>query len=214
MYIAIASFAAVPAERDQDFRDWFASSNKVLRGSVGLKTRRLLRAADGSYTALSEHESAGTFAAMHTAEAVSMIRAGLGKILNDSAKATGQDVVVDQACAETDRPIAPGACVEARCMCDQSNSALGEVDPEGGSLPGPGAGHADLAAVGLDESLGDGQSDAGPAVFTRSRRVDPIEAFEHVGQVLGRNAVPRVLDGKVDGRACAPGCQACAGCFN
>jgi len=58
MYISIASFAVVPAERDQDFRDWFASSNNVLRGSAGLKTRRLLRAADGSYTALTEHERA------------------------------------------------------------------------------------------------------------------------------------------------------------
>ena len=49
MHIAIARFPAVPAERDKDFRDWFAWSNDQLRGMIGLRGRRLLRATDGSY---------------------------------------------------------------------------------------------------------------------------------------------------------------------
>ncbi len=58
MLIAIARFPAVPAERDKDFREWFASSNEQLRETAGLKGRRRLRAPDGSYSTLMEHESA------------------------------------------------------------------------------------------------------------------------------------------------------------
>jgi len=95
MLIAIARFPAVPAERDKDFREWFTSSNEQLRETAGLKGRRLLRAQDGSYSALMEHESASTFAAMHKAEAVSMIHSGLGRILSDGQPATRYEVVLD-----------------------------------------------------------------------------------------------------------------------
>lgn len=100
MHIAIARFPAVPAERDNDFRDWFTWSNDQLRGTEGLKTRRLLRAPDGSYTALVEHESAATFAAMHKAEAVTVIQEGLRRVLADAPQATSYDVVVDSSTAK------------------------------------------------------------------------------------------------------------------
>ena len=94
MHISIVRFPTVTDELDKDFRDWFASSNDQLRGSAGLKGRRLLRAPDGSYTAVMEHESASTFAAVHAAEAVSMVRSGLGHILSDCPQAmTYEDVV-------------------------------------------------------------------------------------------------------------------------
>lgn len=73
MPIAIARFPPVPAERDQVFRDWFVWSNDQLDSIVGLKTRRVLRGPDGSYTALVEHESADKSAAMHTAGSVAKI---------------------------------------------------------------------------------------------------------------------------------------------
>lgn len=95
MHIAIARFPAVPAERDKDFRDWFAWSNDQLRATVGLRGRRLLRAPDGSYTALVEHDSAKSFAAMRKAEAISMIQHGLGRILSDRRQAMRYDVLVD-----------------------------------------------------------------------------------------------------------------------
>jgi hypothetical protein len=101
MYVAIAQFPTVPAERDMDFLDWFALANDQLRETAGLISRRLLRAPDGSYTALVEHESASTFAAMQAAEAVSMIQEGLGKILSDCPQATGYVDVVDFSTAET-----------------------------------------------------------------------------------------------------------------
>lgn len=94
MHISIVRFPTVTDELDKDFRDWFTSSDGQLRGSAGLKGRRLLRAPDGSYTAVMEHESAGTFAAVHAAEAVSMVRSGLGHILSECPPAmTYEDVV-------------------------------------------------------------------------------------------------------------------------
>jgi len=110
MHIAIARFPAVPTERDKDFRDWFAWSNDQLRGMVGLRGRRLLRAADGSYIALVEHDSASAFAAMHKAEAVSMIHRGLGRILNDRRQAMRYDVLVDFPTAEACCCIGHGTC--------------------------------------------------------------------------------------------------------
>ena len=101
MHIAIARFPAVPAERDKDFREWFAWSNDQLRTMVGLRGRRLLRSPDGSYTALVEHDSASSFAAMRKAEAISMIHHGLGRILSDSRQAMRYDVLVDFPTAET-----------------------------------------------------------------------------------------------------------------
>ena len=103
MHIAIARFPAVTAEQDKDFRDWFTWSNEQLREAEGLEGRRLLRAQDGSYIALVEHESASTFAEMHASEAVSMIHAGLGSILSNGPQATQYDVVVDF-------PISGGCC--------------------------------------------------------------------------------------------------------
>lgn len=100
MHIAIARFPAVPAERDNNFRDWFTWSNDQLRGTEGLKTRRLLCAPDGSYTALVEHENAATFAAMHKAEAVTVIQEGLRRILTDAPQGTSYEVVVDSSTAK------------------------------------------------------------------------------------------------------------------
>lgn len=101
MHIAITRFPAVPAERDKDFRDWFARSNEQLHAMAGLRARRLLLAPDGSYTAMVEHDSAGSFAEMHKAEAISMIHHGLGCVLSNSWQATSYDVLVDSPIAET-----------------------------------------------------------------------------------------------------------------
>ena len=68
MFVAIAQFPEVPTERVEEFQAWFAWSNGLLREIDGLQGRRLLRAADGTYTTLGEHQSAQTFAAMHLTE--------------------------------------------------------------------------------------------------------------------------------------------------
>lgn len=130
MHIAIARFPAVPAEHDKDFRDWFAWSNDQLRAMVGLRGRRLLRAPDGTYTALVEHDSADAFTAMLKAEAVSMIHRGLGPILNDRRQAISYDVLLDFPNSDGCRCDGNGTC---NCEGVEAEPALRLVS--GGAVP-------------------------------------------------------------------------------
>jgi len=97
MFVAIAQFPEVPTEREEEFQAWFAWSSGQLRGIDGLHSRRLLRAADGTYTALVEHKSAETFAAMHLTEVASLVHARLTDLVGDEPVATKYEVVVDLA---------------------------------------------------------------------------------------------------------------------
>jgi heme-degrading monooxygenase HmoA len=97
IFVAIARFPEVPTEREGEFRAWFAWSNDQLGDIDGLQARRLLRATDGSYTALVEHESAETFAAMHTTRVASQVHARLAELLLDEPAATMYEVVVELA---------------------------------------------------------------------------------------------------------------------
>lgn len=97
MFVAIARFPEVPSQREKEFQAWFAWSNDQLREIDGLVGRRLLQAADGTYTALVEHQSAETFAAMHTTDAASQVHARLGEILMGEPAAMTYEVVVDLA---------------------------------------------------------------------------------------------------------------------
>lgn len=97
MFVAIARFPEVPGQREEEFQAWFAWSNDQLREIDGLVGRRLLRAADGSYSAVVEHQSAATFAAMHATKAASQVHARLGEILEGEPLATKYEVVVDLA---------------------------------------------------------------------------------------------------------------------
>lgn len=111
MFIALVRFPDVPLDRDEDFQDWFAWSNQQLANADGLRNRRLLRATDGQYSALVEHESAATFAAMHAAPAVAMIQERLGQIVSEPPHATRFEVVTELGtlgcCADGDA-VGPG----------------------------------------------------------------------------------------------------------
>ena len=87
IFVAIARFPDIPTEREEEFREWFAWSNDQLREIDGLKGRRLLRSPDGTYTALVEHKSAETFAAMHSTEVASKVHARLGRVIIDEPRA-------------------------------------------------------------------------------------------------------------------------------
>ncbi|NMM35213.1 MAG: antibiotic biosynthesis monooxygenase [Phycicoccus sp.] len=97
MFVAIAQFPEVPTEREEEFQAWFAWSNGQFHEIDGLQGRRLLRASDGTYTALVEHHSAETFAAMHLTEVASHVRARLTQVLQGEPMATKYEVVADLA---------------------------------------------------------------------------------------------------------------------
>src|SRR6187551_2604746 len=64
-----------------------------------------------------------------------------------------------------------------------------EGEPECGATPVRPI-HPDPASMALHDRLRDGQTDARPTIGTRPRRVDPIEALEHEGLMLRRDARP------------------------
>ena len=97
MFVAIAQFPEVPAGQEDEFEAWFAWSNDQLRDIDGLQGRRLLRAGDGTYIALVEHQSARTFAAMHLTDVASLVHARLGQVLHGEPVATNYEVVADLA---------------------------------------------------------------------------------------------------------------------
>lgn len=105
MFIALVQFPDVPIDRDTEFQDWFAWSNQQLAGAAGLRGRRLLRATDGGYRALVEHDSTESFAAMHSAPVVEQIQARLHEIVPEPPRATQFDVIfgtVDEGCCAKD----------------------------------------------------------------------------------------------------------------
>jgi heme-degrading monooxygenase HmoA len=67
MFIVIINFPPIKAGKDDEFRKWFAWSNKELAKHKGFINRRLLKPLkQGNYAAVVEHESYETFMAMHT----------------------------------------------------------------------------------------------------------------------------------------------------
>jgi len=132
MFVAIVRFPEVPTEREGDLRMWFAWSNGLLSGTDGLRGRRLLRAADGGYTAIIEHDSAETFAAMHTTDEAARVHAHLHEVLGAEPAATTYEVVVDL--------VKSGSC------CGGGGQA-GEGEHGGHDLAAVGVG-ADLQAAG------------------------------------------------------------------
>ncbi|RYV49336.1 hypothetical protein [Pengzhenrongella frigida] len=97
MFVAIAHFPEVSAERRAGLEAWFAWSNDELREVDGLTGRRLLRASDGTYVAVVEHESAQTFAAMSATGVAAHVQSRLRKILKEVPQTATLEVVVDLA---------------------------------------------------------------------------------------------------------------------
>ena len=64
MFVMIADISLKDGA-EEDFKSWFAESNKVLCNFPGFISRRFLKSADGSFRILVEHESKETFIKMH-----------------------------------------------------------------------------------------------------------------------------------------------------
>lgn len=69
MFVNIVEFPPIKWGKDEEFRKWFAWSNSVYEKFDGFISRRLLKPTKGgNYAAIVEHESEGTFMAMHTSK--------------------------------------------------------------------------------------------------------------------------------------------------
>lgn len=102
------------------FLEWSIWSNDVLRITAGLRQRRLLRGADGSYAAIVEHDGSETFAQMHRTGEAARIQAGLATILDERPHATSFEVAAELV------PDSPHCCEgggEARVATLDPNSA-------------------------------------------------------------------------------------------
>ncbi len=66
MLVVIVSFPPIRAGKEDEFLQWFASSNLAFSGFPGFIRRRLLKPANGgTYAAIVEFESQAEFEAMH-----------------------------------------------------------------------------------------------------------------------------------------------------
>ena len=70
------------------------------------------------------------------------------------------------------------------------------------SATGSGGGSGESTAVGLDQCLGDGQTDTGPAVVPATGGIPPVEAFEDVSELARWDALAVI--GDVDERGGCP----------
>ena len=64
MFVMMADVQLKEGAED-DFKNWFSESNKVLSNFPGFISRRFLKSVDGSYRIIVEHESKETFIKMH-----------------------------------------------------------------------------------------------------------------------------------------------------
>ena len=103
MFVNLVRFP-VPADgAEAAFVEWFDRSNTVYRDFPGFVSRRLLRAADGSYAAVVEHESEATFMAMHTSPERQRMWAEVEPLLQGGPEPAFFEVV-DEARAEVGTP--------------------------------------------------------------------------------------------------------------
>ena len=66
MFVAIVSFPPIRAGKEDEFLQWFASSNQAFSGFPGFIRRRLLEPVKGgNHAAIVEFESQAAFEAMH-----------------------------------------------------------------------------------------------------------------------------------------------------
>ena len=64
MFVMIAD-VQLKEGAEEEFKTWFAESNRVLSDFPGFISRKFLKSPDGSYRILVEHESKETFVKMH-----------------------------------------------------------------------------------------------------------------------------------------------------
>ena len=95
MFVVIVSFPPIKTGKDMEFREWFAWSNKEFAKNKGYISRRLLKPVKGgNYVSVVEHESHGTFMAMHNSPGHAEAGKRVGPLLDGSPDPQFYEVVV------------------------------------------------------------------------------------------------------------------------
>lgn len=94
MLVNIVHFPKIKEGKDEEFRQWFADSNRAYADHPGFIRRILLRPRDGgNYVAVVEHESHETFMAMHTSSTQAKLRQRVQPIFEGDPDPSFYDVV-------------------------------------------------------------------------------------------------------------------------
>jgi antibiotic biosynthesis monooxygenase (ABM) superfamily enzyme len=94
MFVNVVHFPSIVDERDCEFRQWFADSNRAYADHPGFIRRILLQPRDdGNYVAVVEHDSHETFMAMHTSPTQADLRERVQPLLDGNPDPKFYDVV-------------------------------------------------------------------------------------------------------------------------
>jgi heme-degrading monooxygenase HmoA len=93
MFVNIVEFPPIKKGKDEEFKEWFKESNAAFMKHDGFISRRLLVSDKGSYAAIVEHQSKGTFMKMHTSKEHEVLRAKGDILMDGNPKPHFYDVV-------------------------------------------------------------------------------------------------------------------------
>ncbi len=75
MFVNLVVFPPIKKGKEQEFREWFKTSNAIFSKFDGFVSRRLLISDKGAYAAIVEHRSKDTFMKMHNSKEHATIHA-------------------------------------------------------------------------------------------------------------------------------------------
>lgn len=95
MFVVIVSFPPIKEEKEAEFLEWFASSNRAFSGFTGFVRRRLLKPVEGgTYAAIVEFETQAAFQAMHSSPVHDIFGEKVMPLFNGSPSPTFYEVAV------------------------------------------------------------------------------------------------------------------------
>lgn len=94
MFVNIVKLPEIVEGKEEEFRQWFAESNKEFAKFPGFIRRDLLQPKNGgNYFSIVEHESKETFMAMHTSPAQAVFKARVVGLLKGEPSPSFFDIV-------------------------------------------------------------------------------------------------------------------------
>lgn len=114
MFVVIISFPPIKANKDAEFREWFASSNRTFSSFPGFISRKLLRPTEeGNYAAIVEFEDRAAFETMHSSPLHDAAGARVKPLLDGKPTPRFYEVI-QEAGTTPARPTAPESALAER----------------------------------------------------------------------------------------------------